>query len=123
MNIPKGHGDYSVNLTIGQMHAFLEEDGHKFATNDGHIHHNDSLYPRNIYRCTECGKEHGTRAYNGAVNWQCPNELFSGLPESHAPTRQEYVGFLCVFCNEMVRETTEQGIERLRAERAARQFA
>lgn len=30
MNIPKGTGDYLVNLTIGQMHAFLKEDGMKF---------------------------------------------------------------------------------------------
>lgn len=83
-----------------------------------HIHRNDTLYPKNVYRCTACGTEHGTRAYNCAVNWQCPNELTLGT-NYHEPAKQEYTGFIC-HCGETVRETLEQGIDRLRAERAAR---
>ena len=65
-----------------------------------HKHHNDSLYPRSVYQCTECGTLHGTRAYAGAVNWQCPREL-DGSPYGHAPAKQEYVGYVC-FCGEVV---------------------
>ncbi len=65
-------------------------------------HHNDSLYPRSQYRCDQCGTVHGTRACYGAVNWQCPNELWSGTPTSHEPARQTYIGFCCVRCNELV---------------------
>jgi predicted RNA-binding Zn-ribbon protein involved in translation (DUF1610 family) len=81
-----------------------------------HEHWNDSLYPSNIYRCTACGMEHGTRAFNGAVNWQCPNEFLGG-PDSHVPAKQEYVGFRCV-CGEQVRETLDEGIDRIRKARA-----
>lgn len=68
-----------------------------------HAHRNDSLYPRSLYRCTTCGKIHGTRPCNGAVNWQCPNELQLG-PEYHVPAKQEYIGFKCILCNEEVRQ-------------------
>jgi hypothetical protein len=67
-----------------------------------HEHFNDRLYPRSVYRCTVCGTEHGTRPFNGAVNWQCPNEFYSGLPESHAPAKQEYIGYKCVSCDVFV---------------------
>lgn len=62
---------------------------------------NDSLYPRSVYRCDQCGTEHGTRACNGAVNWQCPRELVGG-PDYHKPAHQTYVGFRCVFCNKLI---------------------
>lgn len=65
-------------------------------------HRNDSLYPRSQYRCDECGTIHGTRACNGAVNWQCPNELVSGTPESHTPVHQTYAGFSCASCDQLI---------------------
>lgn len=67
---------------------------------DDHIHSNDSLYPRSIYRCTACGTLHGTRSVGGAVNWQCPNELLGG-PDYHKPAKQEYIGYKCL-CGEII---------------------
>jgi hypothetical protein len=65
-----------------------------------HEHRNNSLYPRSAFRCSACGEIHGTRAYNGAVNWQCPRELL--LDEKyHEPARQIYVGYYCIVCNEI----------------------
>ena len=66
-----------------------------------HVCRNDSLYPRSVYRCSECGTEHGTRAVYGAVNWQCPNELVSN-DKTHSPAKQNYVGFTCVLCNRLI---------------------
>ena len=66
-----------------------------------HTHSNDKLYPRAIYRCIACGLLHGTRAVGGAVNWQCPNELFCGGPDDHEPAKQEYVGYKCS-CGEVI---------------------
>lgn len=65
-------------------------------------HRNDSLYPRSLYRCDACGEVHSTRAYAGAVNWQCPNELWSGTVASHNPAHQTYIGYSCVLCSEYV---------------------
>jgi len=66
-----------------------------------HEHSNSRLYPCSIYHCSACGKEHGTRPFNGAVNWQCPNELVSGTADSHAPARQDYIGYQC-HCGQVV---------------------
>jgi hypothetical protein len=63
-----------------------------------HEHRNDTLYPRSLYRCDACGEVHGTRACNGAVNWQCPNEFQSGVPSCHKPAHQTYIGFSCYCC-------------------------
>lgn len=71
------------------------------ANDDKHTHRNDSLYPRSVYYCPSCGTLHGTRACNGAVNWQYPNELIGGLPDSHKPAKQEYVGYMCQ-CGQIV---------------------
>lgn len=65
-----------------------------------HTHSNDKLYPRSVYRCTECGTFHRTRPFGGAVNWQCPNELVKGVGY-HQSAKQEYVGYLC-WCNEVI---------------------
>lgn len=80
----------------------------------------DTLYPTSIYVCGACGEAHGTRPANGAVNWQCVRELFSG-PSYHAPAEQTYSGFLCVRCHGFVnleRETKETALRR--SERAGR---
>jgi hypothetical protein len=65
-----------------------------------HIHSNDQLYPRSVYLCSACGTLHRTRPMNGAVNWQCQNELIGG-PDYHQPAKQEYVGYECS-CGEVV---------------------
>jgi hypothetical protein len=56
------------------------------------------LYPRSVYRCDDCGTVHGTRAYNGAVNWQCPRELVLGQ-DYHEPANQTFIGNTCGVCN------------------------
>lgn len=70
MNIPKGTGDYSVNLTIGQMHAFLEDDGAQFESCDEDVDapdlHDEVLFCPNCERpnqfgelCVSCDRERG----------------------------------------------------------------
>jgi DNA-directed RNA polymerase subunit RPC12/RpoP len=70
----------------------------------GHVHSLDRLYPRSVYRCSECGLVHGTRAVNGAVNWQCTNQLFPkvGAAKHGADAKQDYLGQRCTTCGELV---------------------
>lgn len=80
-----------ISVTKDRLIDPCNQYGHSF----------DTLYPKSVYRCSACGTVHGTRAYGGAVNWQCPRELVLD-GQYHEPAPQAYIGRRCSRCDEVV---------------------